>query len=97
MHSQLVSERAGVLTTQPKKPIICRKYISVKVYYFWFITGTENVQRSSHELMVAANNQSEHTRIILKSKAITFSEEVNDIRSQDELKRINKWIKGVSF
>ena len=47
--------------------------------------------------MVAANNQSEHTRIILKSKAITFSEEVNDIRSQDELKRINKWIKGVSF
>ena len=79
MHSQLVSERAGVLTTQPKKPIIRRKYISVKVYYFRFITGTENVQRSSHELMVAA-----------KTKAITFSEEVYDIRSQDELKRINK-------
>lgn len=90
MHSQLVSERAGVLTTQPKQPIICRKYISVKVYNFRFITGTENVQRSSHELMVAANNQSEHTLIVMKTKAITFSEEVNDIRSQDELKRINK-------
>ena len=47
--------------------------------------------------MMAANNQSEHTRIVLKTKAIIFSEEVNDIRSQDELKRINKWIKGVSF